>query len=63
MYTPKLDTLGSVDCSIYDSNFGAISGATITLTLKASLTTCNAGAPERDLDELLTNNTVTLITT
>lgn len=63
IYTPMLYEIGSADCTINENNFSSINGITLTVTLKASLTTCNAGAPEADLAELISNNTVTLITT
>jgi hypothetical protein len=44
-----------------DDVFAAISGKTITITVPSSLMTCNAGQPDGDIQELVANNTVTII--
>ena len=46
-----------------DSVFLSISTNTITLTIPASRMTCNAGAPDGDIQYLQANNTVTVIQT
>lgn len=60
---PLCTVMGDVDCTINEDNFISISGQTITLTLPASLMTCNNGNPDPDIDTLINNNTVTVITT
>jgi len=57
---PAITSLGS---DVYDSSvFYGISGQTITLTVPASLMTCNGGDPDGDIQYLQANNTVTVIT-
>lgn len=45
-----------------NSVFSNINGNTITLTISASLMTCNSGLPDGDIQYLQANNTVTVIT-
>lgn len=62
----SVTTLGqSYTCADGSSNnvFSAIVGQTITVKLPIALTTCNSGNPQSDLEELISSNTVTLITT
>lgn len=64
IYFPNCSTIGaSGDCGNDYLNFLEISSATITLTIKSSLITCDAGNPNADVQYLIDNNTVTLITT
>jgi len=51
---------GSVDIN---QVFGGISKRNITLTIPASLMTCNGGQPDGDIQILQDSNTVTIITT
>jgi hypothetical protein len=42
--------------------FVGISGNTITLTVPVALTTCNGGFSDGDIQNLESNNTVTVVT-
>ena len=46
-----------------DYTFFNITGKTISLTIPATLMTCNSGTPDGDIAQLQANNTVTIITT
>jgi hypothetical protein len=62
----SVTTLGqSYTCADNISNnvFSGIVGQTITVKLPIALTTCNSGNPQLDLQDLISSNTVTLITT
>lgn len=62
----SVTTLGqSHTCADNVSNdvFSGIVGQTITVKLPIALTTCNSGNPQLDLQDLISSNTVTLITT
>jgi len=43
--------------------FNGVAGKNITLTIPASLMTCNSGNPDGDIQNLQANNTVTIVTT
>ena len=43
-----------------ESNFGGISGKTIDLTVSPELLTCNSGAPDGDIQNLQSGNTVSI---
>ena len=60
--TPKLNQIGPEPASDYE-NFLAIFGATIDFYCRTTLTTVNGGLPTFDLETLITNNAVNLITT
>ena len=60
IYIPSCTSLGSTTGN--DIVFQAITGQTITLTIPASLMTCNGGNPDGDIQYLQANNTVTIIT-
>jgi len=61
IYLPKCTQLGNTVLS--NNNFQTIVGNTITLTVPATLMTCNAGSPDGDIVVLQAANTVTVITT
>ena len=58
---PSLTTLGPTvgDDSLFLGSFG---GGNLTLTVPASLMTCNGGNPDGDIQFLQANNTVTVVT-
>lgn len=59
LYIPLCTTLGfnTLDNSIFSYN----SGLNLTLTIPASLMTCNGGHPDGDIAYLVANNNVTII--
>jgi hypothetical protein len=62
IYIPLCTQLGD-DCEVGGNGvFDNIVGLTITLTIPASLMTCNGGNPDGDIVILDSNNTVTIIT-
>jgi uncharacterized protein (TIGR02145 family) len=58
-YLPKCTSIGQ---TFNDHIFYGISGQTITLTIPAALMTCNSGNPDGDIQYLIDNNTVTIVT-
>jgi hypothetical protein len=58
---PSITTLGPTvgDDGLFLNSFG---GANLTLTVPASLMTCNGGLPDGDIQFLQANNTVTVVT-
>lgn len=57
-----IDGLGDAGPSFLDDIFTGISGNNITLKIPAYLMTCNGGNPDIDIQTLIVNNTVTIIT-
>jgi len=60
VYIPSCTDLGGTveDNSVFDNTIGNV----FTLTVPVALMTCNAGAPDGDIQWLMDNNTVTIIT-
>jgi len=59
-YLPSCTNLG--DTVLNNNVFNGVTGKTITLTVFASLMTCNSGNPDGDIQYLQANNTVTVVT-
>jgi len=60
IYLPKCTSLGT---TIGDDNvFFVIVDLSINLTIPAALMTCNSGQPDGDIQYLIANNTVTIVT-
>jgi len=68
-FCPSLTTINLSSCTDLggtvgdDGVFNGIIGNTITLTIQASLMTCDGGNPDGDIQYLQANNTVTVIQT
>ena len=60
LYLPSCTDMGT---SVGDNAiFNFITGDTITLTIPSALMTCNGGNPDGDIQYLVANNTVTIVT-
>jgi hypothetical protein len=57
---PDITNLGGTTGD--DGLFSTITGKDITITVKSSLMTCNGGNPDGDIQNLQSNNNVTIIT-
>ena len=62
LYIPSCLVLGGADCTIDNFVFLNIASQYITLTVPTTLSICNAGGPDADIQYLQANNTVTLVT-
>ena len=61
IYLPSLSSIGEGD-TFSSNSFSGITGNTISFTLPQRLMTCNYGNPHPDVQTLIDNNTVNIIT-
>lgn len=63
LYMPKLNVIGEGFCDRDYKNFESITGQSLKVTLKNNLMICYNGNPCKDVEVLIVNNPVTIITT